>query len=66
MTRPELNEVSLDETMNKILTGEPIVVITMSPGQWDGFLQSGYDFGHTLLEVNKNEEPTHAYRKLDQ
>jgi len=37
--------------------------VTMSIGQWDGFLQTAYDNGATLLELDENEMPVRAYRK---
>jgi len=43
--------------------GQASVIITMSTGQWDGFLQAAYDYGHTLLELDENEHPVRAYRK---
>jgi len=58
MKRPELNEVPLST-----ITDKPSVIITMSTGQWDGFLQAAYDYGHTLLELDENEHPVRAYRK---
>ena len=58
MKRPELNEVPLST-----ITDKPSVIITMSTGQWDGFLQAAYDYGHTLLELDENEHPVGAYRK---
>ena len=72
MQRPILNEVPIDEVMRKFLGGKEarggkgIVVITMSIGQWDGFLEAAYDTGHTLLELDQNETPVAAYcRKVD-
>ena len=58
MKRPELNEVPLST-----ITDKPSVIITMSTGQWDRFLQAAYDHGHTLLELDENEHPVGAYRK---
>jgi hypothetical protein len=66
MKRPELNQVSLDEVMNSLLRGGPGVNVTMSEGQWDGFLQAAYESGHNLIEVDDDEIPVRAYRrKLD-
>jgi hypothetical protein len=59
MKRPELNEVPLKTTMSP-----STINITMSPGQWDGLLQAAYDAGHNLIEVDENEIPVKAYRKL--
>ena len=63
--RPEtLNQVSLDVAILPLLgVAEPCVVVTMSVGQWDVFLQVAYDTGHVLLELDDNECPVHAYRK---
>jgi len=58
MKRPELNEVPLST-----ITDKPSVIITMSTGQWDRFLQAAYDYGHTLLELDENEIPVKAYQK---
>ena len=58
MKRPVLNEVPLSSTFRK-----PSVNITMSRGQWDGFLQSAYNAGHNLIELDNNEIPVRAYRK---
>ena len=56
--RPVLNEVPLTSAI------KPMTVnITMSPGQWDGFLKAAYDSGDNLIEV-ENEFPVRAYRKL--
>lgn len=63
MRRPDLNEISLDETMNELIAGKPMVFITMSIGQWNNFLQSAYDLGHNLIELDEKERPVAAYRK---
>jgi len=63
MKRPVLNKVSLDDVMNGLLGGEPSATVTMSPGQWDGFLHAAYDAGHNLIELDENEIPVRAYRK---
>lgn len=62
MRRPELNQVPLSSTM--FGTGKPSVNITMSQGQWDGFLQAAYETGHNLIELDDNEIPVRAYRRL--
>jgi len=59
MNRPKLNEVPLNTTMRPAT-----INITMSPGQWDGLLQAAYDAGHNLIEVDENETPVKAYKKL--
>ncbi len=63
MKRPVLNKVSLDDVMNGLLGGKPSAIVTMSQGQWDGFLQAAYDAGHNLIEMDENEIPVLAYRK---
>jgi len=60
MKRPQLNEVPLSATMRPAT-----INITMSVGQWDGLLKAAYDAGHYLIEVDKNEEPVRAYKRLD-
>jgi len=63
MKRPVLNKVPLDDMMNGLIGGKPSITVTMSPGQWDRLLQSAYDAGHNLIEVDDNEIPVRAYRK---
>ncbi len=58
MKRPKLNEVPLST-----ITDKPTLLVTMSTGQWDRFLQAAYDAGATLLELDENEIPARAYRK---
>jgi hypothetical protein len=41
------------------------IVITMSVGQWDVTLAQAYEMGWTLLELDANERPVRAYRRLD-
>jgi len=38
--------------------------MTLSPGQWDALLQSAYEMGYTLIEVDADERPTKAYRSI--
>jgi len=66
MKRPVLNIVSLDDVMYGLLGGKPSVNITMSQGQWDALLQAAYDAGHNLIELDDNEIPVRAYRKMVQ
>lgn len=56
--RPALNETPISSAINKGSFN-----VTMSTGQWDRFLQTAYDNGATLLEVDENEKPVKAYRK---
>jgi hypothetical protein len=61
MKRPLLNKVPLSQTM--LGGGKPTVNITMSVGQWDTFLQSAYDAGYYLIELDEHETPVAAYCK---
>ena len=61
MERPELNEVPLASTF--LGNGKPSLNITMSTGQWDAFLQTAYDHGANLIELDENKIPIKAYRK---
>lgn len=56
--RPTLEEITISNAVNR-----GIFTVTMSAGQWDGFLQTAYDAGATLLELDANEMPVRAYRK---
>jgi hypothetical protein len=63
--RPPLNPVSVILALRAILRQDPpgSVVITMSEGQWDEFLEAGYEGGHILLELDEGEWPARAYQK---
>lgn len=65
MRRPDLVKYSLEGVMLDMAIGGHCA-ITMSPGQWDNLLQSAYDSGWILLEVDENEKPIRAYRKPNQ
>lgn len=58
MRRPDLNEIPISSALNR-----GIFTVTMSIGQWDQFLQSAYDAGAALLELDKKEQPVRAYQK---
>lgn len=58
MRRPELHEIPISSALNR-----GIFTVTMSIGQWDQFLQSAYDAGAALLELDKKEQPVRAYQK---
>jgi hypothetical protein len=60
MKRPKLNEIDLNK-LNPLSPGQ--VTITMSRGQWDGLLESAYEQGFVLLELDENEKPVRAYWK---
>lgn len=58
MKRPELHEIPISSALNR-----GIFTVTMSVGQWDQFLQSAYDAGAALIELDRNETPVRAYQK---
>ena len=39
-------------------------VMTMAIGQWDAMLAAAYEQGWVLLEVDANDVPVRAYRKV--
>jgi len=57
MKRPILNEIPIDSIPF------PYQGVTMSVGQWDGFLQNSYNDRWILLELDKEENLIHAYQK---
>lgn len=61
--KPILNEIPLQDAMQKIFGGGGRFIITMSPGQWDALLDEGYKRGALLLELDGNEMPARAYQK---
>jgi hypothetical protein len=40
-------------------------IMTMGVGQWDGFLSAAYAAGFILLELDENETPVRAYRRVE-
>lgn len=58
MKRPRLHPIPLDA----VQLGPGVIIITMSIGQWDALLAEAYRRGHTLLELDANEQPVAAYR----
>ena len=59
MKRPALNECPIPDQLG------PALYITVSPGQWDVTLQSAYDAGVMLLEIDKingQEQIVRAYQ----
>lgn len=54
--RPILREIPIGKAKGKLFS-------TMSIGQWDGFLQTIYDNGGALLELNNDEELIKVYQK---
>jgi hypothetical protein len=63
MKRPKLNEIPIKEAMAGILEGCGGLYVTMSPGQWDALLDTSYNSGATLLEIDQNEQPVKAYQR---
>jgi hypothetical protein len=48
------------------LGSRPLIVMTMSEGQWDGMLAAAYAAGYVLLELDDDEQPVRAYRKAEE
>lgn len=61
MARPALNEIPLSAVNFGVES-----IITMSTNQWDGFLAAAYEMGFVLLEVDGDEQPVHAYKKVEE
>ncbi len=60
----DLTPYPLPDVFNVI--GRPgAVIVTMSIGQWDGWLSAAYATGCILLELDDDEIPVRAYRKRD-
>ena len=59
--RPALRRVPLADVLP--LGSRPVAVVTMSIGQWDALLQTSYDGGFLLLELDDRERPVAAYQK---
>jgi hypothetical protein len=59
-TRPPLREVPLTD----VLPVRRLAYITMSVGQWDGLLAAAYAEGFVLLELDDDEQPVRAYRRI--
>jgi hypothetical protein len=60
--RTKLKEIPLSEVLP---LRRPEVIITMSIGQWDAYLESAYDYGFILIELDEWERPVRAFRKFD-
>ena len=56
----DLHEVPLNEALRP-----GTITVSMSIGQWDDLLKVAYADGCTLLELDDDEEPVRAYRKLE-
>lgn len=61
MTRPPLQAVPLADILP--LGSRPVVVMTMSAGQWDSVLAGWYEAGAVLLELDADERPVAAYQR---
>jgi len=61
MRRPALRPIPLSNVLP--LPVRPVVVITMSRGQWDALLAAGYEGGCVLLELDACERPVAAYQR---
>lgn len=61
MKRPALNETPLDRA--RATKDSPSVNILIGPGEWDEWIQTSYDAGHTLIEFDESEKPVRAFRK---
>ena len=62
--RPVLRSIPLADVLP--LGSRPVVVMTMSLGQWDAILASSYELGFVLLELDDDERPVAAYQKDDE
>jgi hypothetical protein len=60
ISRPPLRAIPLADVLP--LGSRPVVVVTMSIGQWDALLASSYDLGFVLLELDADERPIGAYQ----
>ena len=64
MHRPELSQIPLEAAMLNLTEGSPgQLMVTMSIGQWDYFLQAAYEEDCILLELDDAERPVRAYRR---
>lgn len=63
MSRPPLRAVPLADVLP--LGSRPVVVMTMSIGQWDATLAASYEAGFVLLELDGDERPVGAYQKAN-
>ena len=72
MTRPnslrcgrDLTPYPLAEALAAISEPRGEVIITMSIGQWDGWLSAACATAWILLELDDDERPVRAYRKRE-
>lgn len=60
----DLNPIPLEQALNGLRNGSGMRIITMAEGQWDEVLAAAYQHGWVLLEMDKDEKPARAYRKV--
>jgi hypothetical protein len=63
-TARDLHPCPLDEAMKALTGGAPARLMTMGVGQWDAALSAAYEQGWLLLELDEDEKPVRAYRKV--
>lgn len=62
----DLTPFPLADAMKALSGGTPRVrVMTMGVEQWDGLLSAAYAAGFILLELDENETPVRAYRRVE-
>lgn len=61
MKRPVLNKLKREQV---VLFEPGSLTVTMSIGQWDNLLQAAYDRGAIMIELDDDENPVAAYRKI--
>ena len=68
MKRPKLNKIELTTNypgLMDTLLKPGNMIVTMSVDQWDILLQTAYDEGAILLELDDDEKPVAAYQRSD-
>lgn len=58
--RPRLNPIPLTSLS---LGGKSGLMITISKNQWDSFIQTVYERGGVLVELDHRDRPIRAFRK---
>jgi len=58
--RPRLDSMPLASLS---LGGKSGLMITISKNQWDSFIQTVYERGGVLVELDHRERPVRAYKK---
>ena len=63
----DLHPFPVAEAMKALLGGVPqACVMTMGIQQWDGLLSAAYIAGFILLELDENEKPVRAFKKVSE